>query len=194
LPEEKPQPEDAGRVREVSAADFTGRGAIIRGEDYRGRSFERADVRFCSFLETNMAYMEVCGGGFVGNGWEDCSLFAWKLAGVVMEMERFQRCSMGGTGFAGLRMEGVRFRDCTFAGSVWTGTAVSKGRFENCNFRGMRFAKGSIEKTTFQNCVFDRTDLSAVRMRRVRFCGCVFRNMERMPEEGCGFKDCVVVR
>ncbi len=155
-------------------ADWVFQNAIVREQSFRGKSYQDAVGKFSSFLEVNLAYVQMERGDFVGDGWEDCNLFGLQLLDGRMEREEFLRCSMGNTRFERMELSEVRFCSVAFMGSVWRNVTIKKGKFKNCNFRGMCFIESVIEKTTFQGCVFDKMDMKEVTMSKVVFVDCVF--------------------
>ena len=55
-------------------ADWVFQNAIVREQSFRGKSYQDAVGKFSSFLEVNMAYVQMERGVFVEDGWEDCNL------------------------------------------------------------------------------------------------------------------------
>lgn len=170
--------------------DFVFRDAIVRRQSFQGRSYRNVEVTFSSFLEVNLAYVQMEKGYFLGDGWEGCNLFGFGLLEGRMEREEFLKCSMGNTRFRRVKLCGVRFSSVVFMGSVWEKVMVKKGRFKDCNFRGMRFWETVMEETVFRDCVFDNTDMEGIKMSEVVFINCVFLRGQEVPTSGCRIKNC----
>lgn len=149
------------------------RDQIIRYGDYRKKVYDRITVSFESFLESNMAYVRVRGGIFMGNGWEDCNLFGMELSDVLSELEQ------------------AVFRECTCAGSVWEQAVLKGCCFVGCNFRGAYFENTVMKKTRFLDCAFDGVRMTGVSMSQVLFQNCVFTGAGPALPGGCRLKGCV---
>ncbi len=181
----------SGRKQKGSMSEGVFRDQIIRYGDYRKKIYNGITVSFESFLESNMAYVRVQSGVFMGNGWEDCNLFGMELSDVLSEMDRFVRCSMGGVRLKRAELDQSGFRECTCTGSIWEQAVLKGCSFTDCNFRGAYFEKAVMKKTRFLNCAFDGVCMTGVSMSQVLFQNCVFTGTGPALPGGCRLKGCV---
>lgn len=179
------------RKQKDSMSEVVYRDQIIRYGDYRKKVYDRITVSFESFLESNMAYVRVRGGIFMGNGWEDCNLFGMELSDVLSELDRLVRCSLGSARLKRAELEQAVFRECTCAGSVWEQAVLKGCCFAGCNFRGAYFENTVMKKTRFLDCAFDGVRMTGVSMSQVLFQNCVFTGAGPDLPGGCRLKGCV---
>lgn len=174
-----------------TARDFSYKNKIIRGEDFRFGEFDRAGVRFCSVLHTNLSDSRIQkGGDFVGNGWDSCNFSGICYNEITVEMDQYEHCVMGNASFHHMLMLEIQARDCNYAGSLWDNTEFQGCVFEKCNFRKARFRNGRMDKTLFLDCVFDETVLEGIKRSDVIFRNCLLRGWVEEWMEGCIFQDC----
>lgn len=158
-------------------ADLVLKDKILQGNDFRGRIFDSAKVRFNSVFESTFAYMQIPeGGNFTGNGWEQCNFFKCDIAGLKMILDRFRRCSFGSACFAEICCDEITVRECFFAGSSLDSAKIDKCRFENCNFREMRICGSVLDRCVFIRCIFDGVSMEESILRGARFTECIFRD------------------
>lgn len=177
--------------KQFTEKDLVYRSRIIKDGDFRRNEYERASVRFCSVLNTNLSESRIRNGGdFLGNGWYECHFSGAEFRGLVMDREEYRGCFLGNSVFCRVRMTQIRAKGCNYAGSRWEAAEFNGCTFRECSFRGAVFTGGYMSGTVFWNCVFDKTDMSGLEMRDVTFRECRFYGWTEEKTNGCIFLDC----
>lgn len=168
--------------------------AVVKGKEFQRRVFTYAVVRFTTFFRVNLAYGNINGGTFVGNGWVRCNLFGLKLSGIKIEKDEFSHCNFGSAELRNIEFEGVRFLETVCSGGNWEESVLKNCSFQKCDFRKMRFAHMVIKCVEFQECIFDETNLEQTEMSEILFTDCVFMGNQKVPKHGCRIRNCRLER
>lgn len=164
---------------------------IVRNRDLREKEYKQADIRFCSVLNSNLAYTKILEkGNLAGNGWISCNFYGAVFKNLTMVMEQYDRCSLGNVELDRTECRRLRARDCSFAGGSWTEVLIQESTFRNCDFRGVEMKDIRLDRTVFCGCIFSSVIPEHIQMEGVIFQNCRFCGQINGLSWGYTFENC----